>query len=207
MAIAAAVALRNSMNEGTTFMPKITTITRRNRPTIRAIRLSPRCVFIDVRIVFPLPLSAERPEAPQLVQVEPDEEGAADDVLVRHEPPDPAVARVVPVVTHHEVMPRRNRARQAAHIVVAISGERERAPGHHRGGRVVVEQYFMLGAAHRLHVAARELHALLREVVIDLAYRDRVAVDREPLVAVLDAVAGQADHALDVIERRVVGKA
>src|SRR5262249_34299894 len=155
MAIAAFRAARNSRNEGTTFIAKIATITRMNRPTIRATRLSPRCVLINVRI-FPLSLSAERPEAPQLVQVEPDEERAADDVLVGHEAPDAAVARVVPVVTHHEVVPRRNRARQAVHIVVAISRERVRAPRHHGSGRVVVEQYFMLDGADRLDVAARE---------------------------------------------------
>src|SRR2546428_10234417 len=38
-----------------------------------------------------------------------------------------SVARIVPVVAHREVMARRNRARQAARIVVAIPGIRERA--------------------------------------------------------------------------------
>src|SRR5215467_13656926 len=119
------------------FMPNSATTTTTNSTMMRPMRERPRLSFQAVffqaarsRIV--VLLSAERPEAPQLVQVQPDEERLADDVLIGHEPPDPAVARVVPVVAHHEVMPRRNRARQAVRIVVAIGRIRERARGRHQ---------------------------------------------------------------------------
>src|SRR3954453_3250641 len=99
----------------------------RPRPSFQAASF--QAVFFQAarsRIV--VLLSSERPEAPQLVQVEPDEERLADDFLIRYEPPDPAVARVVPVIAHHEVMPRRNRAGQAVRIEVEIgrvrNGER-----------------------------------------------------------------------------------
>src|SRR5215510_7220077 len=149
------------------FIPNSATTTTTNSTMMSPMRVRPRLSFRAVffqavfsqaarsRIV--VLLSAERPEAPQLVQVEPDEERLADDVLVGHEPPDAAVARVVPVVPHHEVMPRRNRARQAVHIVVAIGGMRERARGRHERGRVVFEKNFMFYAVQGLHVAAREL--------------------------------------------------
>src|SRR5688572_27682386 len=94
-----------------------------NSHTSRPVTVTPRCLFF--MLCLPAPCSAEGPEAPQLVQIEPDEERLADDVLVGHESPHAAVARIVPVVAHHEVVPRRNRARQAAHIVVAIAGLRK----------------------------------------------------------------------------------
>src|SRR5688572_2029089 len=115
------LAARYSMKDGTTFIANSATTMRMNRMAISPSRLIPLC---SLRIYPPMP-SVKRAEAPQLVQVEPDEERLADDVLVGHESPDAAVARVVPVVAHHEVVPRRNRARQAAHIVVAIAGLRK----------------------------------------------------------------------------------
>src|SRR5437016_2553029 len=94
---------------------------RTMRPMISPRRLKPCCCLPRI---CPPSLLAKRSEAAELVQVQPDEEGFADDVLVRDEAPDPAVARIVAVVTHHEVMPRRHSAREAVHIVVAISGRR-----------------------------------------------------------------------------------
>src|SRR5256885_7718342 len=105
------------------FMLKMPAITIKKRMTSSPPRLTPFCLRISL---FPPGSLAERPEAAELVQVEPDEEGLADDVLVRDEAPDAAVARVVAVVAHHEVLSRRHGARHPAHIVVAIAGERER---------------------------------------------------------------------------------
>src|SRR5687768_3498563 len=156
----AVFAVRNSRNEGMILIAKSASTTTMKRTKIKPRMLRPCCCF---RMSPPL---VKRPEAPELVEVEPDEECLADDILVGHEPPDPAVARVVPVISHHEVMARRHRARQSACIVVAISGVRERAPGHHRRRRVLVEQYFMFRAVNRLDEAARELHALLRQVIV-----------------------------------------
>src|SRR5512145_1917199 len=197
----AVFAVRNSKNEGMILIANSASTTRTNITVISPSRLSPCCLLPIV------PSLTERPEAPQLVQIEPDEESLADNFLVRHEPPDAAVARVVPVVAHYEVMTWRHRARQAARIVVAICSERERAPGQDRRRRVLVEQYFMLRAVHRLDEAARELHALARQVVVDLAQRHGRAVDRQPFVAVFHTIARHADHALDVVERRVLGVA
>src|SRR5688500_19239399 len=102
-------------------MPNSATTTRTNRMRMSPIRLMPRCLLLIVAS-----LSSERAEAPELAQVEPDEERLADDVLVGDEAPYPAVARVVAVVAHHEIMALRHRAREAAAIVVAIARERER---------------------------------------------------------------------------------
>src|SRR5688572_28800869 len=196
-------AVPYSMYAGTSRMPKSATMMITNSHTTRPVTVTPRCMFF--MFCLPAPCSAEGPEAPQLVQIEPDEERLADDVLVGYESPHAAVARIVPVVAHDEIVPRRNRARQAAHIVVAIPGVRKRARRRHGGGRVLFEQYFMPLAVQALHVAARELHALPGKVVVDLAHRHQAAVDGEALVAVFDAVAGQPDHALDVVERPVLG--
>src|SRR5262245_9293894 len=123
-------------------MPNSATTARMTRTMIRPIRLTPACrVFITRSPLF------ECAEAAELAEVEPDEERPADDVLVGDEAPDPAVARVVAVVAHHEVVARRHGARHAARIVVAIAGERKSAVGADAGGRVLVLQDFVLDAA------------------------------------------------------------
>src|SRR5688572_20862527 len=194
-----------SMYAGTSFMARSATTMNMNSHSTRPVTVTPLCLlFISC---LPAACSAEGSEAPQLVQVEPDEERLADDVAVGHEPPHAAVARIVPVVAHHEVMPRRNRARQAAHIVVAIAGVRERARRGDEGRRVVLEQDLVLLAVQGLGVAAGKLHALLRQVVVDLPQRHRLPVDGQALVAIFHTVAGQPDHALDVVERRILRKA
>src|SRR5688572_5941678 len=139
------LAVRNSMNEGRTFIANSAMTMNSTSMMSNPMMVTPRCCFCIVASLFPVP-SAEPPEPPQLVQIQPDEERLADDVLVGDESPYAAVARIVPVVAHHEVVSRRNRARHAAAIVVAISGIRERAPGHHPRRRVLVEQYFMFCA-------------------------------------------------------------
>src|SRR5438270_12346791 len=94
------------------FRAKTPMITTKNMMTSNPPRLTPACPLLCATLIFFLPTaaSAERSEASQLVQVEPDEECLADDVLVRHESPHAAVARIVPVVTQQEVMAGRNRA-------------------------------------------------------------------------------------------------
>src|SRR5512134_2921230 len=111
---------------------------------------------------------AERAEAAQFPEVEPDEECLADDVGVGHESPDPAVARIVTVVTHHEVMSGWNGARHARHIVVAILDVRKRARLGHEGRGVVLDHDLVLAPVQGFQVAARILHALARQVILDL---------------------------------------
>ena len=98
----AVLAVRNSRNDGMSFIAKSASTTITNKTPISP-RLRP-CCFVPIGFLPIAPSLAERPEAPEFVQVEPDEERLADDVLVRHEAPA-AVARVVPVVAHHEVWP------------------------------------------------------------------------------------------------------
>src|SRR4051812_39491908 len=209
IALMAFFAVPYSIYAGMSFIPNSSSATRRASTMMRPMRVTPRrllqAVFFQAarsRIV--VLLSSERPEAPQLVQVEPDEERLADDVLIGHEPPDPAVARIVPVIAHHEVMPRRYRARQAVRIVVAIGRVRERARRRHQSRRIVLDQDLVLDIVQGLDEALGELHALLGQVVVDLAHRHRVAVDGETFVAVFDAIPRYPDHALDEVERRLL---
>src|SRR5205814_1913189 len=92
-------------------------------------------------------------------------------------------------------------------IVVAIARERERARLHLRALAILLDEDLVLHAVELLQVAPRVLHALARQVVVDLADGHYLAVDRDPLVAVLDAISGQPDHALDVVERGIVREA
>src|SRR6185295_9247168 len=144
------LAERYSRYDGTSFMPKSATNTTMTKTRISPTRLRPCCALRAdwLRIVAPPSRSAERSEPPEVVQVQPDEEGLADDVFVGDESPDAAVARIVPVVAHHEVVPRWDGAHEAGAIVVAIAIRRPRR--HHRRRRVVVDQDLVLGAAERL---------------------------------------------------------
>src|SRR5262245_54241336 len=54
------------------------------------------------------------------------DEGPAFDVLAGEKSPVAAVLRVVPVVTHHEVLPRRNSHRAVAHTRIVANRERRR---------------------------------------------------------------------------------
>src|SRR3954471_13327902 len=193
-------AERYSRYDGTSFMPKIATRITMAKTKISPIRLRPCCVLrADVlRIFLPLLRSAERSEPPEVVQVQPNEEGLADDIFVRDESPDAAVARIVPVVAHHEVVPRWDGAHEAAAIVVAIAARRPSR--HHRRRGVVVDKDLVLRTAERLDEAPGKLHALARQVIVHLPLRHFLPVDGQALVAVFDTVAGQADDALDVVE-------
>src|SRR5712691_2590278 len=88
-------------------------------------KVTPCCFSID-------PPSLKSAEALRFTEVEPDKKRLADDILVRHETPYPAVGRIVAVVPHHEIMSRRHGAGHALAIVVAIFPERERP---HEGNR------------------------------------------------------------------------
>src|SRR5688572_23351491 len=54
------------------------------------------------------------------------EQGLAFDVFPRQEPPIPAVLRVIPVVAHHEVLPRGHRNRPV--FAAWVAGREVRAP-------------------------------------------------------------------------------
>src|SRR6185436_5352318 len=78
----------------------------------------------------------------ELVEIPPDQKRLADDVLIRHESPVPAVAAAVAVVAHHEVIPGRHRARKARFIVGTILVKRESLDvGDAQRGNVRVDQY------------------------------------------------------------------
>src|SRR5476649_703071 len=74
--------------------------------------------------MIPSPL-VELSEALQFAEIKPDKKSLADNVRLGHEAPDTAVAAVVPVVAHHEVMAGRNRAPETGIIVDAIFPKRE----------------------------------------------------------------------------------
>src|SRR5215467_87509 len=167
-----------------------------NKPT----RVMPRWLFMDA-------LSLEPSDATRLAEIEPDEERPPHDVLVRNEPPHAAVRGIVPVVAHHEEVTGRNRAANALGIVVAIFAERERPRKRHPGGRVAFLQDGVLDAAQRLLVLRRVVDPLAVQIVGDLLPRLQDSVDREALVLVDDLVTRDPDDALDIVDRRVLGKA
>src|SRR5512141_1189764 len=96
----------------------MTTVVNRN-PIIDNPRSFPATLPLPVTLVDPTPHALER-KGRDIVPVEPDEEGPAADMVVRHEAPIPAVVAVVAVVAHHEVMTGWHPAFEAALIVVAI---------------------------------------------------------------------------------------
>src|SRR5215471_18526996 len=167
-----------------------------NKPT----RVMPRWLFMDA-------LSLEPSDATRLAEIEPDEERFPHDVLVRNEPPHAAVRGIVAVVAHHEEVAGRNRAAHALGIVVAIFAERERPGKRYPGGSVAFLQDGVLDAAQRLLVLRRVMDTLAVEIVGDLLPRLQDSVDREPLVLVDDLVPRDPHDALDVVDRRVLGKA
>src|SRR6266516_1268204 len=124
------------------------------------------------------PPSLKRSEAPRLAEIEPDEKRLPNDILVRYETPHSAVRRVIAVVAHHEIVPGRHGAGHTFAIVVAIFAKRERTRERDRRRRITLEEDGV-----------------------------RDAVDEEFLVLVDDLVAGNSDHAFDVIERRILRKA
>src|SRR3990172_11469391 len=143
-----------------------------------------------------------------MVEIPPDHECLADDVLFRNEPPVAAVRTRIAIVPHHEVMPGGNRARETGFIVGAIAVKRKlpdiREPHHRNLGEY---QDRMIVRAQGLHEFLRrhEAKAGLKVIVVAVGQgHELLAVDGEPLVAIGNPVAGDADHALDVIERRIL---
>src|SRR5258705_12510494 len=192
-------------------MPIIANTMSTAAPAMSPPRLMPSCflrMFVSPWLpITGMPPLAERTEAAQLAQVEPDEEGLADDILVRHESPDPAVARIVPVVAHHEIMARRHATDQAAVIVVAVAGMLEFHAAADVAGRFLLQNDFVFPAVEALEVARKVLQPFPGLVVADLPARRDAALHREDLVAVFDPVARQADHPFDVIEPGIGRKA
>src|SRR5207237_907111 len=107
------------------------------------IRVMPRWFFMN-------PPSLECSEASWLAEIEPDEKGLPDDVLVRYETPHSAVRRVVAVVAHHEIMPGGHGAGHTFGIVVAIFAKRERSRERDRRRRVALEEHDVLDSVQRL---------------------------------------------------------
>jgi hypothetical protein len=62
----------------------------------------------------------EGPDPLEIAEVHPDEHRLANDVGVRDKTPIARVQGVVPVVTHHEIVPRRHLAHHALDTVSAI---------------------------------------------------------------------------------------
>src|SRR5204863_87307 len=164
------------------------------------IRVMPRWFFMN-------PPSLECSEASWLAEIEPDEKRLPVHVLVRYETPHSAVRRVVAVVAHHEIMPGGHGAGHTFGIVVAIFAKRERSRERDRRRRVALEEHDVLDSVQRLDELRRVVDPLAIQIIGNLLARLRDPVDEEFLVLVDDLVAGNADHALDVIERRVLRKA
>src|SRR5712664_961421 len=163
------------------------------------IRVMPRWFFMK-------PPSLKRSEAPRLAEIEPDEKRLPDDILVRYETPRSAVRRVIAVVAHHEIVPGRHGAGHAFAIVVAIFAKRERSREGDRRRRIVLQENGVLDSAHRLDKLRRVVNPFAIQIIGDLLARLGDAVDEEFLVLVDDPVAGNADDALDVVERRILRK-
>src|SRR5687768_12814567 len=110
------------------------------------VSVTPFCASISTPLLFD-----RASDAPQLIEVPPDQERLADDVLLRHEAPVPAVVAAVPIVAHHEVVTRRHLADEAVFIVGTIfpvgkhagSRNRERAGvGFYEDRMLVIVQLF-----------------------------------------------------------------
>src|SRR6266571_370500 len=157
------------------------------------IRVMPRWFFMN-------PPSLERSEAPWLAEIEPDEKRLPDDILVRYETPHAAVRRVVAVVAHHEIVPGGHGAGHPFAIVVAIFTKRERSRERDRRRRIALEENCVLDPVHRFDELCRVVDPLAIQIVGNLFSRLRDAVDEEFLVLIDDLVAGNADHAFDVVE-------
>src|SRR5947208_9790582 len=92
-------------------------------------------------------------------------------------------------------------------IVVGIFAKRERSGEGDRRRRIALEENGVLDPVQRLDELCRVVDPLAIQIVGNLSAGLRDAIDKEFLVLVDDLVAGNADHALDVIERRVLRKA
>src|SRR5450755_3316008 len=90
---------------------------RRASVMMSPVNETPSCFLMDSPFSNSLDAVADPPEVPE---VHPDQESATLDVVVRDESPVAAVAALVAVVPHHEIVPRGDRATEAVVIVFAI---------------------------------------------------------------------------------------
>src|SRR5690606_8285560 len=167
--------------------------TRLRPPCLRFIANSPRtpCVLLDRR---PDPPRIETPRAEPALAVQPDQEGLSAEVLLRQEMglgPEPAVLAIITIVAHDEIV-------AIGHGPLALAGGCGAAnPLQHlvvAPGQVLGQQ----GGAVHLHPAA------LAGELPDGRVTHSLAVDMEHVALEGDAVARQADHALDPVLVRVV---
>src|SRR5688572_27394092 len=96
---------------------------RTPRPMMRFINEMPCCFRMKpplVRDFFTRSLLDAVADALEVAEVHPHQESAALDVVVGDESPVTAVAALVAVVAHHEVMARGDRAAETVVIVFAI---------------------------------------------------------------------------------------
>ena len=101
----------------------------------------------------------------KVAEIEPDQERLADYVLFRDESPYPAVAAGVPVVSHDEVMARRDFAGYTRTIVDALVAPRVLQDLGDVGRRILVQKDFMGGTAELLLVLAGIIQPVRMEIV------------------------------------------
>src|SRR3989344_5389579 len=125
------------------------------------------------------------------IPTEPDKERLANQVLVRHEAPITAVVAVVAVVAHDEIFPLRHDDFRQRHVRAACR----------QNGMLHSTQIFR----HTLHLGRK--FAAGRQVRIAILLLHQGSVDIEPFIFIYNTVAGNANHALDVIDRRIAREA
>src|SRR5882672_4897548 len=199
IATTAFLTLKYSMYAGAILRPPMATITMTMQTTTIPIRVTPRWFFMDH-------LSLKFPDTLQIAEIEPDKKRPSNDILVRNEPPYPAVRRIVAVVAHHEIVSWRYCARHALGIVGAIFTKRERFRERNSRRSIAFLKDGVLDPSERLLELCRVMNPLAVEVIRDLLARLRDPVDRESLVLVDDLVAREAHDPLDVVNRRVLGE-
>src|SRR3989344_7286937 len=126
------------------------------------------------------------------IPAEPDQECPADQVFVRHETPVTAVVALVAVIAHDEILPRRHRERIGT-VIRPVAQE-----------KVVTRTVEVLDPAHE-HAGAG--FRVEQRVGTRIFLFHRHAVDGELLILIYNMISGNANHALDVVDRRVAGEA
>src|SRR5215831_17124269 len=106
------------MYAGTSFIAMTERTPRTASQMVMLTSDRPLCLRMNLSPVLPLVDSVA--DSLEIAEVHPYQEGAALDVIVGHESPVAAVAALVSVVAHHEVLAGRDRAAEAVVIVVAI---------------------------------------------------------------------------------------
>src|SRR5450759_4936756 len=147
------------------------------------------------------------PYAVQIREIQPDEKGLADDLVVRNESPITAVTAVVAIVAHHEVLPCRHLAAHHFIVITAILAPAElgyRTQMQRWHLRIDQHGVFVLTQCFETSFSMHKVQAGLNVIVIPICLlRLFDPVDPQPLVAIFDSIAGKSDHALDIIQRRI----